>query len=113
MNTITNPALGETLLNILAQENPGVVFLQLILHNLIILIFIIAATVFFFMLIWGGIQWMTAGGDKVASEAARGRITAALIGLVIVFSVYAILKLFEQIFGFSLTQFNIERLMLE
>ena len=113
MNTITNPALGGTLLNILSQPNPGVVFLQLILHNLIILIFIIAATVFFFMLIWGGIQWMTAGGDKVATEAARGRITAALIGLVIVFSVYAILTLFEDIFGFSLTQLNLERLMLE
>ena len=113
MNTITNPALGETLLNILSQPNPGVVFLQIILHNLIILFFIIAAVVFFFMLIWGGIQWMTAGGDKVATEAARGRITAALIGLVIVFSVYAILTLFETIFGFSLTQFNLERLMLE
>ena len=91
--SITNPVLSENLLAILAGENPGLVFLQLLLHNLIILIFVIAALVFFFMFILGGIQWMTSGGDKAATESARGKITAALIGLVIVFLVYAILNL--------------------
>ena len=110
---ITNPVLSETLLKILAGENPGLVFLQLLLHNLIILIFVIAALIFFFMFIAGGIQWMTSGGDKAATEAARGRITAALIGLVIVFLVYAILKLIDVLLGIDLTEIDISRLFLE
>lgn len=63
------------------------------------LVLIIAALVFFFMLVVGGLQWMLSGGDKTATEAARGRITAALIGLVIVFAAWAIVKLVEQFLG--------------
>lgn len=112
-NQITNPVLSETLTTILAGENPGLTFLQLLLHNIIILIFVIAALAFFFMFIIGGIQWMTSGGDKAATESARGRITAALIGLVIVFSVYAILKLIDTLLGIDLTTLDISGLFLE
>jgi len=111
--SITNPVLSQTLLDILAEPNPGLVFLQLLLHNLIILVFIIAALTFFFMFIIGGIQWMTSGGDKAATEAARGRITAAIIGLVIVFLVYAILKLIDTLLGIDLTEIDISGLFLE
>lgn len=111
--SITNPVLSETLLNILAGENPGLTFVQLLLHNIIILVFIIAALIFFFMFIIGGIQWMTSGGDKAATESARGKITAALIGLVIVFLVYAILNLIKTLLGIDLTKIDISRLFLE
>ena len=51
-----------------------------------------AAGVFSFIyLLWGGVQWVTAGGDKDAVEKARKKIIGALIGLAIVFSSYAIL----------------------
>ena len=73
--------------------------LGVLLGNIITLILIAAALVFFFMLVIGGIQWMVSGGDKAATESARGRITAALIGLVIVFSAWAIIKLMEQFLG--------------
>src|SRR4030042_6599361 len=33
----------------------------------------------------GGIQYMTSGGDKIAVEQARGRITAAVVGLLVGF----------------------------
>lgn len=112
-NQITNPVLSQTLLDILAGENPGLVFIQLLLHNLIILIFVIAVLVFFFMFIVGGIQWMTSGGDKAATESARGRITAALIGLIIVFAVYAILALIKTFFGFDVTEIDISQLFLK
>ncbi len=77
-----------------AYEDIGI-----LLKNVIALILIAAALVFFFMLVIGGIQWMLSGGDKAATEAARGRITAALIGLVIVFSAWAIVKLMETFLG--------------
>lgn len=63
---------------------------------------IVAAVVFFFMLVWGGIEWITSGGDKAGNENARKRITNALIGLAIVFSAWAIVTLIKVIFGIDL-----------
>jgi hypothetical protein len=64
-----------------------------IIAGLITLVLIIAAIVFFFMLVIGGIRWITSGGDKANTEAARNQITAALVGLVIVFAAWAIINL--------------------
>lgn len=70
-----------------------------LISNLISLILIGAAVIFFFMLVLGGIQWMLSGGDKAGTESARGRITAALIGLLIVFAAWAITRLLETFLG--------------
>jgi len=77
-----------------------------IIAGLIKLTLVIAAIVFFFILVIGGIQWIASGGDKAQTEAARNRITAALVGLVIVFAAWAIIALINTFFGiniFSLT----------
>jgi len=63
---------------------------------------IVAALVFFFMLIIGGIRWIISGGDKAQTEGARSQITAALIGLVIVFAAWAIVTLINAFFGVDL-----------
>jgi len=70
-----------------------------IISGAIQLILIVAALIFFFLLIIGGIRWMTAGGDKEKAGAARGQLTAALIGLAIVFAAWAIVQLIEALFG--------------
>ncbi|MGB6838808.1 MAG: hypothetical protein WBD86_03680 [Microgenomates group bacterium] len=70
------------------------------------LILVIAALVFFFILVIGGIRWIVSGGDKTNTETARNQITAALVGLVIVFAAWAIVQLINTFFGidiFSLT----------
>jgi len=67
---------------------------------------VVAGIVFFFILVIGGIRWIASGGDKAQTEAARNQITAALVGLVIVFAAWAILALIKTFFGvdiFSLT----------
>lgn len=64
-------------------------------------VLIISALIFFFMLIFGGIKWILSGGDKGKTESARNQITAALIGLVIVFSAWAIITLLGTIFGIT------------
>lgn len=46
--------------------------------------------VFLVLLVLGGYQWMTAGGDEKQVEGAMARIKTAIIGLVIVLSAYAI-----------------------
>lgn len=68
----------------------------------LLLIFVLAAVVFFFMLVIGGVRWITSGGDKAQTEAARGQITAAIIGLIIVFAAWAVTNLLEIFFGLDL-----------
>lgn len=71
------------------------------------LILVIAGLVAFLFLLWGGLQWILAGGDKDGTEKARKRITAALVGLVIVFAAYAIILLVQGFLGVNLLQLNI------
>lgn len=56
------------------------------------LAFMIGGVVLLAMIIISGFQWMTAGGDKQAIAAARGRLTSAIIGFVLLASTYAILS---------------------
>ena len=77
-----------------------------IVSGFIRLTLVIAALVFFFILVIGGIRWIASSGDKAQTEGARNQITAALVGLVIVFAAWAILALIRTFFGvdiFSLT----------
>jgi hypothetical protein len=73
----------------------------------ITVILVVAGLIFFFMLVVGGLRWILSGGDKAATESARGQITAALIGLVIVFSAWAIATLISNIFGISILELAI------
>ncbi len=43
-----------------------------------------------FYLLWGGLQWLSAGGDAKGIEAARNKITGAIIGFIMVSVSYAI-----------------------
>lgn len=71
------------------------------------LVLIIAAIVFFFILVVGGIRWIVSGGDKAQTEGARNQITAALVGLVIVFAAWAIIKLIQTFFGVDILQLTL------
>src|SRR3989344_8340917 len=62
---------------------------------------IIAALLAFFYLILGGIQWITSGGDKAGMEAARNKITHAIVGLVIVGAAWAIMILVQNFLGIT------------
>ncbi len=53
----------------------------------------------FLYLILGGIQWITSGGDKSGMEAARNKITSAIVGLIIVAAAWAIMMLVGQFVG--------------
>ena len=54
-------------------------------------------------LVWGGIEWLTSGGDKGKVEAARNRIVSALVGLAIIAASYAAWPLALTFFGIDLT----------
>lgn len=78
-----------------------------IIQGLLRLTLLIAALVFFFILVIGGIRWILSGGDKAQTEAARNQITAALVGLVIVFAAWAIAQLIETFFGVNILNLSI------
>lgn len=68
---------------------------------------IIAAILTFAFLVWGGIQWIMSGGDKTQTQAARDRITMALVGLAIVAAAWALMKVIGYFFGVDVFQFSI------
>ncbi len=80
------------------QSLAGITFSEIV-SGLIAGALVIAAIIFFFMLVIGGIKWILSGGDKGQTESARNQITAALVGLVIVFSAWAIAQLIQTFFG--------------
>lgn len=64
-------------------------------------VMVIASLLVLLYLIWGAFDWITSGGDKGKIQSARSKITAAVIGLVIVASSYAILILAIRFLGFE------------
>ena len=64
-------------------------------------VMLIAAILVFAYMIWGGVEWITSGGDKGKAESARNKLTAAIIGLVIVAASYAVVTLVVQFLGFQ------------
>jgi len=65
-------------------------------------IFVIAVIIALFYLLLGAVKWIFSGGDKAAVEAARGTITAAIVGLVIVFLVFLVFTILLRFFGLGL-----------
>ena len=111
MLTLFSTVLAQGQVNIIpaGQQFNGLrdVTIAGLISALLTFILIITALIFFFWLVWGGIKYITSGGDKGQTEAARGQITAALIGLVIVFAAWAILNLVSLFFGIDLLRLNI------
>ncbi|MBP7842983.1 hypothetical protein KA017_03180 [Candidatus Woesebacteria bacterium] len=64
-----------------------------LITKLLNFVMVLGALLVFMYLIWGGIEWITSGGDKGKTEAARGKITAAVIGLIVLAASWAILGL--------------------
>ncbi|PIR64185.1 MAG: hypothetical protein COU64_00515 [Candidatus Pacebacteria bacterium CG10_big_fil_rev_8_21_14_0_10_40_26] len=62
---------------------------------------VLAALLVFMYLIWGGIEWITSGGDKGKTESARNKITAAVLGLIVLAASYAILLIALNFIGFE------------
>ncbi len=73
---------------------------------------IVSALLAFFFLILGGIQWITSGGDKSGMEAARNKITHAIVGLVIVGAAWAIMMLIQSFLGIKIIGTGVENVTL-
>ena len=59
--------------------------------------FVIAGLAALFYLLLGALAWVTSGGDKDAVTAAREKIQAAVIGMILIVAVLAIIWTLEQV----------------
>ena len=64
--------------------------LGLLMARLFRTFIIIGALALLLYLVWGGLSWITAGGDEKKLEDARNRITNAIIGMIVLVATAAI-----------------------
>jgi hypothetical protein len=88
------PDLGQNTANPVAHPT-----LAGVINNAIPLLIIIAGFLLLFYLVAGGFGMMTSKGDPKAVEAAKSKITSALIGFVIIAIGYLLVQLIGMIFG--------------
>lgn len=62
-------------------------------------VMVIAILLVLFQIVAAGVQWITSGGDKGKTDGARQRIVAAVIGIIILSSTYALAQFLVYILG--------------
>ncbi len=72
-----------------------------LISGLLNFVIIIAALLVFIYLLWGGIEWITSGGDKGKTESARNKITSAIIGLIVLAAAWALLTIVLNFLGYD------------
>lgn len=100
--TSVSPALAQDITITINKPPYAPGNISKLINSVLTMVFVITAVLAFAYLVWGGIQWITSGGDKTATEAARNRIQAAILGLFIVFAAWAIMLVLGSFFGFDL-----------
>lgn len=104
---ITNPAIGHLGGNwedsdyrpndsaVIAAESGGLFLVQFVIYwrNAIS----IGAIILIVMFIWGGIEWIGAGGDSGKIQKARDRMLQATLGMLILASSFIIIGLISSL----------------
>lgn len=69
-----------------------------IITELLKYLFPFAGLLLFAYLVMGGFSYLTSGGDPKAMEQAKGKVTNAIVGFIIIFIAYWLVQIFEFIF---------------
>ena len=88
-STIAPSAAGVTSINDFYQV------IQVAARWLVVFGIIIGAV----FIIWGGVQYMLAGGDESGTSEAKGKIYGGLIGIALVLLAYAVVNIVGSFFG--------------
>jgi len=65
------------------------------------LLFVLGIIITIALFIYSGIQWTLSGGDKEKIASARTRLTYAIIGLVVIITAFAIVKIVLSLLGYN------------
>ncbi len=93
---ITNPSLGA---GVPKEAGAGLAFY---IANLWRTVVTLGGVAFLLYLVWGGFEWLIAGGDKTKIESAQHKITGAMIGLAVLVGSYAITLFIQGVFKINL-----------
>ena len=94
---ITNPALDPAYTNQAGEQSFALIF-----ANLLRIAIVVSGFALLLYLIWGGLEWLTSGGDKNKVESARNRITNAVVGVVILVASVAIVTFLGSYLGLNI-----------
>ena len=83
----------------LVEAFDGNFTLASIVNKLLPIIFSVAGIILFFYLIAGGFDLLLSTGDPKKAEGAKGKITNAVVGFIIIFIAWWLTKLLSTIFG--------------
>ncbi len=72
------------------QDVPNINCLSVVFLNVTNAFLLFAGIVAIFIIVWAGIRFITSGGDAKQIQSARGMLTYAIIGLIVVLSSYSI-----------------------
>lgn len=94
LTTINIPGHGPDQIPFLNLGSYLTVFVQAII--------LVAGLAAFAYLLIGGVQYLASGGDKIHVEAARNRISYAIMGLAIVVAAVALTYVMSTVFGINI-----------
>lgn len=96
--------IGGTPIPTIPEKIPtgGLLTLEKTLQVSFSILIIAAILLAIFFILFSGIQWITSGGDKQKLQAARNRLTFAIVGLLIVFLAVLIVNLIGVFFNVKL-----------
>lgn len=74
-----------------------------IISRLLLFLFPLAGLILFVMIVWGGFEILAKASDsKKALDAGKNRITAAIVGFLLLFASYWLVQIAEVIFGITI-----------
>ena len=94
---INNPVLTNSAQQVSSPD----VYINNVIQAGINMLLIIGVLYFLFQLVMSAFKMMSSNGDAKKAEEAKSSLTSSIIGLIIAFSIFAILKLIGTIFGIA------------
>lgn len=91
-----------------AADVPTIQGIECVFANIIAAALGLAAIILFGMFVFGGFRYLTSGGNPEAVEKARGTLTHAVAGLVILILAFVILLVIAEFTGVTqIREFNV------
>ncbi len=84
--------------NAALEENPAGALMSRVLQ----FAFPLAGLILFVMLIWAGFEMLAGAATKKSLDAGRQRATAAIIGFILLFVSYWLVRILELVFGIEI-----------
>ena len=78
--------------------------IEKLISNVLVVLTVVAGISFVLYFLLGGLNWITAGGDKGKVDKAKGMMTSGAIGLIIITLSYAITWIVGKALGLNILE---------